>query len=72
MRNNIACPKCGLTNIVKAPDVRGSGTGANVINIPGFFSVGVVISRYICTDCGYSEEWIDKKEDLEKIRNTFE
>ncbi|WP_278281159.1 hypothetical protein [Clostridium sp. BSD9I1] len=27
----------------------------------------VKVTRYLCCDCGYSEEWIDDKKDIEKI-----
>ena len=32
------------------------------------FSV-VKVNRYICCNCGFSEEWIDE-EDIETIRNS--
>ena len=27
--------------------------------------------KYVCCDCGYVEEWIESKADLEKIRERF-
>ena len=32
-------------------------------------SIGV--TRYICRDCGFTEEWIDSKDDIEKINRLY-
>lgn len=31
----------------------------------------IPVIRYVCCDCGYVENWVEEKEELEKIKNTF-
>jgi len=68
MKNNNKCPKCSGVNIVEVPG-RSSNGNFNFVNVGMFGSVGV--TRYLCSHCGYSEEWIDKKEDIEKVVKKF-
>ena len=44
------------------------GTGNNIMTGNTIFST-IDVNRYICCDCGYTEEWIDKA-DIEKIVNS--
>ena len=32
---------------------------------------GVTVTRYLCTFCGFTEEWIDNEKDLEKIAKKY-
>lgn len=32
----------------------------------------VYITRFVCVSCGYSEEWIEKKQDLEYLAKNAE
>lgn len=64
MKDHKKCPKCSGTKIVKIP-------GRTDLDYFNFIKVGmfssVYVTRYLCDKCGYSEEWIDEKEDIEKI-----
>ena len=31
----------------------------------------VVVSRFVCCGCGYSEEWIESADDLQKLRGQY-
>lgn len=62
MKNTKICPKCQNVDIVRIARPNNS-------IIPGFG--GVILSKYICLNCGYLEEWIEVKEDLEKIKKKF-
>ena len=68
MKNTKTCPKCSSTSIVRIDGYAGPYDSGN--NIPigtTFFSqIYANVNRYICCDCGYTEEWIDR-EDLPKI-----
>ena len=68
MKNTNVCPKCQGNEIVF---VKGRNDGYGVGNN---IQVGVVkrvlINRYICCNCGYSEEWVDK-EDIPKIKKKY-
>ena len=60
------CPKCNGRNIMRIEgSARGYGAGNNVMVGVTIFSA-VKVNRYLCCDCGFSEEWIDK-EDIDKI-----
>jgi transposase-like protein len=67
MKNNNKCPKCNSSDILRVNGSnRGYGAGNNII--ASTFSI-VNVNRYICCNCGFCEEWIDK-EDIPKIKNS--
>ncbi len=70
MKNQHCCPKCGGVDILMVPGNLGAyGTGNNIRL--GLWSTNVVlVNRYVCCDCGFSEEWIDK-EDIEKLKAKY-
>jgi predicted RNA-binding Zn-ribbon protein involved in translation (DUF1610 family) len=69
MKYTKICPKCKCTNIVRFDGYSGAyGSGNNVMVGNSIFSA-VNVNRYVCTNCGFSEEWIDT-EDLPKIANS--
>lgn len=68
MKNSVTCPKCNSNNIIKIPGKVGSyGSGNNI----SFGFTSVKVTRYLCCDCGYSEEWIDSKQDIEKLKRKY-
>jgi len=71
MKNNKTCPKCNSRDIMRIPGkVGGYGSGNTIMTGNTIFSA-VKVTRYLCCECGYSEEWIDNKEDIEKLRKKF-
>ncbi|RME82248.1 MAG: hypothetical protein D6785_08070 [Planctomycetota bacterium] len=71
MKNKKHCPKCDSHQIIQVPgNVGVFGTGNNILLGATIFSA-LKVSRYICAECGFIEEWIDKKEDLEKIKKKY-
>ena len=71
MRNTKICPKCNSTDILKMPGLSGGfGSGNNIQTGMSIFSA-VKVTRYLCCECGYSEEWIDNKEDINKLQKKF-
>ena len=71
MKNNVSCPKCGGTEIIKIPGKAGAYSSGNNIMIGMTIFSAILVNRYVCSDCGYSEGWIDTK-DLEKLKNGIE
>ena len=70
MKNSKRCPKCSSDQILRVEGSSGAyGTGNNIQTGWSIFSA-VLVNRYICCNCGYVEEWIDKK-DIEKIEKNF-
>ena len=71
MKNTNKCPKCVSSDIIKIPRYAGaSGTGNNIM-VGMTIKSAVPVDRYLCGDCGYSEEWIDT-EYIEKIKKKFD
>ncbi len=68
MKNSRICPKCSSSDIVRIKGKRESYGAGNHVMVGIIASVGV--HRYVCTVCGYTEEWIDR-EDLEKIKKKY-
>ncbi|MBQ6831378.1 MAG: hypothetical protein IJO28_01960 [Oscillospiraceae bacterium] len=69
MKTTKLCPKCRSHDIVRIDGYTGGyGVGNNIMLGATIFSA-VNVNRYICCQCGFSEEWIDR-EDLDKIKNS--
>lgn len=70
MKNGNPCPKCGRRKILYVPG--GRLENQNHAAITGLlFGTVFRIARYVCTDCGFSEEWVDLKDDMEKVRTLY-
>ncbi len=66
MKSTGICPKCKSESIVRFDGYAGPyGSGNNLMVGKSIFSA-VNVNRYVCCDCGYTEEWIDT-EDIQKI-----
>ena len=66
MKNKKICPKCYGNKIIRIPGETGIyGVGNNISS--GFLKGTVNVTRYMCCNCGYIEEWIDSKEDIIKL-----
>lgn len=69
MKMRRICPKCnGRDIMIVDGNIGPYGTGNN-IKLGLLITSAVLVNRYICMDCGYSEEWIDTN-DLEAIRRS--
>lgn len=66
MKNTKKCPKCESTNIVRIDGYVGSGGAGQNVMVGTTILSAVNVNRYICCNCGYTEEWIDV-EDLKKV-----
>ena len=71
MKNNKVCPKCGNTDILLVPGSAGAYASGNNIQVGWTILSSVLVNRYVCCGCGFSEEWIDVK-DIEKLKKAFE
>ena len=71
MKQNKICPKCNSYEIIRVPGQAGAyGSGNNIPMGMTIFS-SIKVTRYVCGNCGYSEEWIDNPIDIEKIKDKF-
>jgi len=69
MKNNNPCPKCGGTDILHVT-TNNNQYGNTIMTGMTAFSGVVLVQRYVCCDCGYSEEWI-AAEDIAKLKKKF-
>ena len=71
MKTTSKCPKCASSEIVRIPGRTGAfGSGNNIPLGTTVFS-SIPVSRYLCSRCGYSEEWVDSDSDLQKLRDKY-
>ena len=69
MKNTKTCPKCGCKEIIKIDGYTGIyGTGNNIPVGLSIFS-SAPVDRYVCTQCGFSEEWI-RIEDIKNVEHS--
>lgn len=72
MKNNNTCPKCHSQKIIRIPGSVGAhGAGNNILTNFTIFGA-VKVTRYVCAECGFSEEWIENSEDINKLKENFE
>lgn len=69
MKNTKSCPKCQSNDIVRINGYAGAYGSGNNIMIGMSILSAVGVNRYICCNCGFTEEWVDQ-EDLERIKNS--
>ncbi len=70
MKNSRICSKCGASNVLCIEGrVDAYGVGNNIPVGMTIFSY-VKVDRYLCCECGYSEEWVNKK-DIPKLRKKY-
>jgi len=71
MKTTGKCVKCGSSGILRIPGRTGPfGTGNN-IPVGRTIFASVNITRYVCDQCGYSEEWLDAASGLQKLRERY-
>ena len=66
MKNTKTCPKCRSKDIVRFNGYAGAHGAGNNIMVGGTIFSAVNVNRYVCCNCGFTEEWIDE-EDIEKV-----
>lgn len=70
MKYSGVCPKCGKSNIIRIEgQAKAYGAGNNIPVGLTIFSY-VKVHRYLCLECGFSEEWIDHK-DLPELERRY-
>ena len=71
MKNSHRCPKCNGNDILVVPGKAGAyGSGNNIQMGMTIFSA-VMVDRYVCCKCGYSEEWI-RREDIDNLKAKYQ
>lgn len=72
MMHTRQCPKCGSREIVRVPDRPGRYASGNNIYTSRFENFGKIpVIRYVCADCGYTENWVESEADRAAVRRAF-
>lgn len=72
MKNSLRCPKCGSARIARIPDNGRYANGNNIYLRSAVVLAGrVPLIKYIRCACGYTEEWVEDRNDLAKIEDRF-
>jgi len=71
MKQSKICPKCSSPEIIRIPGELGAYGSGNVIPMGMTIFSSIKVTRYLCGNCGFSEDWIDNPQDLKKIKDKF-
>ena len=72
MKNGTPCPKCGSRRIIRIPDdPRRYASENNIYTTAATLLGKIPVIRYVCRDCGYVENWVETRRELEKLEKTF-
>jgi hypothetical protein len=66
MQDPTECGKCGGGDLFSVPSTPGEHSHI-VVGERLMRNIG--IHRYVCTDCGYIEEWVRDADDLRTLKN---
>ncbi len=69
MNNTNCCPKCDGKEILTDDDF--IAVEEQKFKGSPFNTKFVRLQRFICVNCGYSEQWLHKEGDLEKVRKIY-
>ena len=72
MKRSGMCPKCGSARIIRVPDhpLR-HASGNNIYTTRATLIGKVPVIRYVCRDCGYTENWVEDAAQREEIARAF-
>jgi len=68
MKLTCSCPKCHNSEIAI---IEGGGFKGNIYNHISFGLSTIYLTRYVCTHCGFTENYVDDPKDLQKIKDKF-
>lgn len=70
MKNTLKCPKCSSTDLIFIPGPTDGGVFDNSVRTGLTVFSAVPVNRYVCGECGYSEEWVNL-EDIPKLQKKY-
>ena len=68
MKNTKTCPKCQSKDILRLTDHGYGNMLATNITILG----AVYMTRFICADCGFTEQWVESAADRSRLKKKYE
>ncbi|MBW6462771.1 MAG: hypothetical protein ACNA7Z_02495 [Dethiobacteria bacterium] len=71
---NGKCPKCKSSEVFTGANIKmKKGVyGSNTIPLGGILGSQIALDNYVCTNCGYTESYINNPGDIKKIRNNWD
>ena len=67
-RIHAECGKCGSHELLEVPMTPGDHShivlGDNLLHT-------VPVTKYVCTDCGHIEEWVNSARDLARLKGEY-
>ena len=72
MKDSRSCPKCESADVVRIPGEARSMSGAAGNYVAASVFSHVLVSRFLCCECGYSEEWVESPEDRERLKERYQ
>lgn len=71
MKNSGRCPKCDKTDILRIEGEAGRFGQGNNIAVGWTALSSILVTRFLCTSCGFSEEWIESPSDIQTLVEKF-
>ena len=68
MNSQKFCPKCNSCDTIRIPGTRQSYGYGNNVKVGAALLSAVLVTKYLCCNCGFMEEWVDSPQDIEKIK----
>lgn len=72
MKNTNNCYKCNGRKVIKVPGKRHRSPGDNAIPVGWLHAGTIPVTRYVCCQCGYSEEWIEDPKHIKKLEESYD
>ena len=69
MKTTHTCPKCASNAVYRIPN--GLTSDADPRIHQGWTRRDIAITRYVCGQCGYLEEWVTSQQDLQALMDSF-
>lgn len=72
MKHSGLCPKCGGKEVLRIPDnpLR-HASGNNIYTTTATLAGKIPVIRYVCAQCGYTENWVEQRAQLQRLKERF-
>ncbi len=72
MKKTGHCSKCGSGNVIRVPDRPNRHASGNNIYTSSFTLMKKIpVIRYVCRDCGYVENWVERQSERDEIERAY-
>ena len=72
MKHTKQCPKCGCKQLIQADIPWDNGGQYRYLHTGWTCLSSIPITMYICSECGFTEEWIRDTEDIPKLFDRYD